>query len=69
MLDVFETLGQHVRVSASDVFNHLLGGLGSSAYLASNLGGRGARTSGRGTKCRQRDAHLKVGWDLVGGGH
>jgi hypothetical protein len=41
MLDVFETLGQHVRVSASDVFNHLLGGLGSSAYLSSNLGGRG----------------------------
>jgi hypothetical protein len=41
MLDVFETLGQHVRASASEVFNHLLGELVSSAYLASNLGGRG----------------------------
>ena len=42
LLEVFETLGQHVRVSASEVFNHLLSGLGSSAYLASNLGGRAA---------------------------
>jgi hypothetical protein len=37
MLDVFATLGQRLRVSASEVFNHLLSGPGSSAYLASNL--------------------------------
>jgi hypothetical protein len=42
MLDAFATLGQRVRVSASEVFNHLLSGPGSSAYLASNLGGRAA---------------------------
>lgn len=63
MLDVFATLGQHLRVSASEVFNHLLSGLGSLAYLVFELGRQGRRTSGRGTKCRQRDAQLKVGWD------
>jgi len=33
MLDVFATLGQRVRFSTSEGFNHLLSRLGSSAYL------------------------------------